>query len=149
MRPTYGPLRDALFKKRRAPRLEEYEPLRDQYLDYAAGDFWQAAVALGRDLVREDEPYNGGKAFKIACRDMRGVMVTIIADNYFGYCKKEVKTQISYSANLFGLCEEEHGDVVGSKADRTENRNLFCAFVNAGDHRIENEHGSDCELNQN
>src|SRR6202035_864456 len=23
-------------------------------------------------------------------------------------CKKEVKTQISYSANLFGLCEEEH-----------------------------------------
>ncbi len=35
-------------------------------------------------------------------------MVTIIADNYFGYCKKEVKTQISYAANLFGLCEEEH-----------------------------------------
>jgi hypothetical protein len=35
-------------------------------------------------------------------------MVTIIADNYFGYCKKEVKTQISFSANLFGLCEEEH-----------------------------------------
>jgi hypothetical protein len=24
----------------------------------------------------------------------------VIADNYFGYCKKEVKTQISYSANL-------------------------------------------------
>ena len=56
----------------------------------------------------EDEPYNGGSAFKIACRDHRGVMVTIIADNYFGYCKKEVKTQISYSANLYGLCEEEH-----------------------------------------
>ena len=35
-------------------------------------------------------------------------MVTILADNYFGYCKKEVKTQISYSANLFGLAEEEH-----------------------------------------
>ena len=35
-------------------------------------------------------------------------MVTIIADNYFGYCKKEVKTQISYSANLFGNAEEEH-----------------------------------------
>ena len=29
-------------------------------------------------------------------------MVTIIADNYFGYCKKEVKTQISFAANLFG-----------------------------------------------
>ena len=37
-----------------------------------------------------------------------GVMVTIIADNYFGYCKKEVKTQIGYAANLFGLAEEEH-----------------------------------------
>ena len=35
-------------------------------------------------------------------------MVTLIADNYFGYCKKEVKTQISYAANLYGLCEEEH-----------------------------------------
>jgi len=54
------------------------------------------------------EAYNGGNAFKICCRDHRGVMVTIIADNYYGYCKKEVKTQISYSANLFGLCEEEH-----------------------------------------
>jgi len=52
--------------------------------------------------------YNDGGAFKLTCRDHRGVMVTIIADNYFGYCKKEVKTQISYSANLFGLCEEEH-----------------------------------------
>src|SRR5260370_7314011 len=35
-------------------------------------------------------------------------MVTVIADNYFGYCKKEVKTQISFSANLYGSCEEEH-----------------------------------------
>ena len=56
----------------------------------------------------EEELYNGGSAFKVTCRDRRGVMVTIIADNYYGYCKKEVKTQISYSANLFGLCEEEH-----------------------------------------
>jgi hypothetical protein len=56
----------------------------------------------------EDEPYNDGEAFKITCRDARGVIVTIIADNYYGYCKKEVKTQISYAANLFGLCEEEH-----------------------------------------
>lgn len=55
-----------------------------------------------------DEKYNGGSAFKITCRDTRGVIVTLIADNYFGYCKKEVKTQISYSANLFGLAEEEH-----------------------------------------
>ncbi len=56
----------------------------------------------------EDELYNDGGAFKITCRDKRGVMVTIIADNYFGYCKKEVKTQISYAANLLGNAEEEH-----------------------------------------
>ncbi len=55
-----------------------------------------------------DEVYNEGRAFKATCRDARGVIVTIIADNYFGYCKKEVKTQISFSANLFGLAEEEH-----------------------------------------
>ncbi|MFZ5894936.1 MAG: hypothetical protein ACOY0T_28005 [Myxococcota bacterium] len=56
----------------------------------------------------ESERYNDGNAFKITCRDARGVIVTIIADNYYGYCKKEVKTQISYAANLFGACEEEH-----------------------------------------
>jgi phosphoenolpyruvate carboxykinase (diphosphate) len=56
----------------------------------------------------EDELYNNGTAFKLACRDETGVMVTIIADSYFGYCKKEVKTQLSFSANLFGDCEEEH-----------------------------------------
>src|SRR5690242_2254838 len=57
---------------------------------------------------KEDELYNEGRAFKLTCRDDNGVIVTLIADNYFGYCKKEVKTQISYSANLYGLCEEEH-----------------------------------------
>ena len=56
----------------------------------------------------EQELYNNGVAFKLTCRDETGVIVTVIADNYFGYCKKEVKTQISYAANLFGLCEEEH-----------------------------------------
>lgn len=56
----------------------------------------------------EDELYNDGGAFKVTCRDQRGVMVTLIADNYFGYCKKEVKTQISFASNLFGLVEEEH-----------------------------------------
>lgn len=56
----------------------------------------------------EDDLYNGGQAFKICARDAAGVIVTVIADNYFGYCKKEVKTQISYSANLFGNAEEEH-----------------------------------------
>ncbi|QDU03499.1 hypothetical protein V6x_32190 [Gimesia chilikensis] len=56
----------------------------------------------------EDEFYNDGMAFKLTCRTEEGVIVTLIADNYFGYCKKEVKTQISYSANLFGNAEEEH-----------------------------------------
>ena len=55
-----------------------------------------------------DELYNDGSAFKLVCRDERGIAVTILADNYFGYWKKEVKTHISYSANLFGLAEEEH-----------------------------------------
>ncbi|MDF1658510.1 MAG: hypothetical protein P1U58_12920 [Verrucomicrobiales bacterium] len=56
----------------------------------------------------EDECYNNGSAFKLTARDEKGVVVTLIADNYFGYCKKEVKTQISYAANLYGLAEEEH-----------------------------------------
>jgi hypothetical protein len=56
----------------------------------------------------ENELYNDGGAFKITCRDERGVVVTLIANNYFGYSKKEIKTQIGYSANLYGLAEEEH-----------------------------------------
>lgn len=60
--------------------------------------FWQ----------EEGELYNDGQAFKITARDEQGVIVTILADNYYGYCKKEVKTQISYAANLYGLAEEEH-----------------------------------------
>ncbi len=56
----------------------------------------------------EDEKYNDGVAFKVTCRDSNGVIITLIADNYFGYCKKEVKTQISYAANLMGGVEEEH-----------------------------------------
>ena len=55
-----------------------------------------------------DERYNDGNAFKITARDENGVMVTLIADNYYGYCKKEVKTQINFAANLLGGVEEEH-----------------------------------------
>ena len=55
-----------------------------------------------------DELYNDGQAFKLTARDESGVIVTLLADNYFGYCKKEVKTQIGFAANLFGLSEEEH-----------------------------------------
>ncbi len=56
----------------------------------------------------EADLYNEGGAFKITSRDASGVVVTVISDNYFGYCKKEVKTQISFAANLLGLSEEEH-----------------------------------------
>ncbi len=73
--------------------------------------FDQATERQRRDGMcwrNEDEIYNNGGAFKLVCRDHHGVIVTIIADNYFGYCKKEVKSQISYAANLYGMCEEEH-----------------------------------------
>ena len=56
----------------------------------------------------ESECYNEGNAFKLTCRDKSGVAVTLIADNYYGYSKKEIKTQISFAANLFGNVEEEH-----------------------------------------
>ncbi|RKD91264.1 hypothetical protein [Mangrovibacterium diazotrophicum] len=72
----------------------------------------------------EDEKYNDGSAFKITCRDERGVVITIIADNYYGYCKKEVKTMISYSANLFGYAEEEHAG--GAIAYRSYNLGEKC-----------------------
>ncbi len=56
----------------------------------------------------EDELYNEGRPFKVTCRTTEGVIVTLISDNYYGYCKKEVKTQLSYAANLLGNAEEEH-----------------------------------------
>lgn len=76
-------------------------------------------IADGMCWKKEDELYNDGSAFKITARDESGVVVTIIADNYFGYCKKEVKTLISYSANLYGLAEEEHAG--GALAFRSYN----------------------------
>lgn len=56
----------------------------------------------------EKELYNEGQAFKLSIRNAQGTIVTIIADNYFGYSKKEVKSMLSYAANLFGNTEEEH-----------------------------------------
>jgi len=71
----------------------------------------QATERQRRDGMCWREPtekYNDGKPFKIAARDESGIIITIIADNYFGYSKKEIKSHISYSANLLGLAEEEH-----------------------------------------
>ena len=73
-----------------------------------ASEATEAQRAIGMCWTDENELYNNGGAFKITSRGMDGVMVTILADNYFGYCKKEVKTQIGYTANLYGLAEEEH-----------------------------------------
>jgi hypothetical protein len=56
----------------------------------------------------ENELYNDGSSFKLTIRDDSGFIATVIADNYFGYSKKEVKTMISYASNLFGNTEEEH-----------------------------------------
>ncbi|AGA33021.1 hypothetical protein TVNIR_1350 [Thioalkalivibrio nitratireducens DSM 14787] len=67
----------------------------------------------------EQDLYNNGQAFKVTARDESGVIVTVVADNYYGYCKKEVKTQISFAANLYGLAEEEHAG--GALAFRRRN----------------------------
>lgn len=85
----------------------------------------------------EGELYNDGNAFKITCRDSRGVIVTIIADNYYGYCKKEVKTQISYAANLFGSCEEEHAGGVLAYPSYVLGNTFGPGVVNLGSARFE------------
>ena len=73
---------------------------------------WENATARQRrdGMCWRDpaEPYNDGSPFKLTARNASGVIVTIISDNYFGYCKKEVKTQLSFAANLVGRAEEEH-----------------------------------------
>ena len=71
----------------------------------------EATAANKRDgmcWTEPDELYNGGKAFKATFRSTDGVIVTLITDNYFGYCKKEVKTMMSFACNLTGGTEEEH-----------------------------------------
>ncbi|MDF1815161.1 MAG: hypothetical protein P1V20_23365, partial [Verrucomicrobiales bacterium] len=82
--------------------------------------------AQGMCWENEDELYNNGGAFKLTARDLDGVVVTLIADNYFGYCKKEVKTQLSYATNLYGNVEEEHagGALVFPSFDLGEDFNL-------------------------
>jgi hypothetical protein len=82
-----------------------------------------------------DEFYNDAGAFKITARNASGVIVTIISDNYFGYCKKEVKTQISFAANLLGSAEEEHagGAVVFPSYDLGEDFQLS-TYVPVVDH---------------
>ena len=83
------------------------------------------SARAGMCWADEDELYNDGRPSSSPSRGIDGVMVTILADNYFGYCKKEVKTQIGYTANLFGLAEEEHAGGA-----------LAFATFNLGDHFV-------------
>lgn len=57
---------------------------------------------------KEDELYNDGQPFKLCARTQDGIIATVIADNYFGYSKKEIKTMMSFSSNIYGSTEEEH-----------------------------------------
>ena len=79
----------------------------------------------GMCYLMDEELYNDGQAFKLTCRDASGVAVTLIADNYFGYSKKEIKTQISFAANLYGNVEEEHagGTIAYPRRSLGENYN--------------------------
>ncbi len=73
---------------------------------------WQDATPAQRKQgmcwKEADEKYNGGNAFKATFRTDEGLIITLLADNYYGYCKKEVKTQLSFAANFIGRSEEEH-----------------------------------------
>ncbi|GIQ80348.1 hypothetical protein KIPB_001128 [Kipferlia bialata] len=55
----------------------------------------------------ESELYHNGSPFKLVYRE-GGSIITIIADTYLGYAKKECKGMLSYAANRLGFCEEEH-----------------------------------------
>tara|TARA_B110000037_G_scaffold29139_1_gene34811 strand:+ start:88516 stop:91971 length:3456 start_codon:yes stop_codon:yes gene_type:complete len=106
--------------------------------------------ADGMCWENEEELYNDGSAFKITARNEEGVIVTLIADNYFGYCKKEVKTQISFAANLFGFVEEEHagGALAFASYDLGENFHLS-EYVPEVDHTFAEfleRHGDVLEL---
>ncbi len=89
-----------------APQLLELKKCEIGLPNYA--DATQRQRKDGLCWKDKNELYNEGVSFKVTCRDESGVVITLLADNYFGYSKKEVKTQISYAANMLGLCEEEH-----------------------------------------
>jgi hypothetical protein len=82
-----------------------------------------------------DELYNDGSAFKLTIRNEKGFIATVIADNYFGYSKKEVKTQLSFAANLFGNAEEEHSG----------GAYIFTSYSQGDKHIAKNEEGATFE----
>ena len=64
--------------------------------------------------------------FKLTVRTDQGIIVSVIADNYFGYSKKEIKTMISYSSNLFGNSEEEHAGGAMVFPGYNQGDSLYC-----------------------
>jgi len=116
----------------------------------------------GMCWAHEDDQYNDGTPFKLTCRNEDGVIVTLIADNYFGYCKKEVKTQISYATNIAGNYEEEHaggtiafasfslGDEFIGEMHRTSDRTWSSVTSEYGDNLDVHEDGYaiDCRFPQ-
>ena len=101
----------------------------------AFADATPRQIRDGMCWQKPEELYNDGAAFKLTARDAAGIIVTFISDNYFGYCKKEVKTQLSYAANLLGRCEEEHagGAIVFPSYDLGEDFQLS-KHLHAVDH---------------
>jgi hypothetical protein len=57
---------------------------------------------------KEDELYHDGESHRIMARDWHSVPISTIADGYHEYDKKEIKSQISYVANMFGICDEDY-----------------------------------------
>ncbi|HEX3315132.1 MAG TPA: hypothetical protein VHR72_09600, partial [Gemmataceae bacterium] len=58
--------------------------------DLGLPNWGQASERQRRDGMcwkSPDERYNDGVPFKLTCRTTDGAIVTLVADNYFGYCK--------------------------------------------------------------
>lgn len=58
-------------------------------------------IAKGICWSDPNELYNSGKPFKITLRDGRGIMVTILADNYFGKIKRLIQKLCFVQTSLF------------------------------------------------
>jgi hypothetical protein len=66
---------------------------------------------IEKDGVRwekEDELYHDGESHRVMARYWDSVVISIIADDYHGYVRKEKKSQMSYVANIFGICDEDY-----------------------------------------
>ncbi|MDR3144535.1 MAG: hypothetical protein LBT64_03510 [Puniceicoccales bacterium] len=94
--------------------------------------------AEGMCWKSDGELYHDGRPFRIMARDGGGVIVSIVADSYSGYGKKEIKSQMSYAANMLGMCEEEHsgGALVFLRRDLGDEFNH--ARDLGGEHNFEN-----------